>query len=188
MAAEGMVGYNLDHVQIAPKSGSPTYTDLKYAMTMDASISQDSSKLSADASKPVTAYSAPEGAGNLTSGQWDADIMAIFTGGTASATGTGGTKIDRLEIKGNTNPPAIIVVGYLPNVDGQTTLAGTRIILPNAKASVPSGTMDQETWATLSSDLVFDPDANNNLIIYEFLATAPTFTSGVIAANLTPPA
>lgn len=182
------VGYNLDHLQIAPKGPTPTYKDLKYAITLDASISQDSNKLSADASKPVTAYSAPEGAGSISFGFMDPDTMAILTGGTSSTTGTGGTVIDRLEILGNTNPPSIIIVGWIPNVDGNADSAGVRITLPNAKASVPSGTFDQETWANRDADLVFDPDENNVMMIYEFPVTAPVFTAGVIPTNLEPPA
>ena len=184
----GAVLYNLKHLQVAPKTVTPTYTDLLYAIDFDASISQDNEKLRADAAAVVTAYGAPEGAGSITFGYLDPVTLAILTGGTASTTGTAGTVIDRLEIMGDSNPPAIIVVMWAENVDGNADSAGIRITLPNAKASVPSGTYGQESFANQSADLTFDPDENGVLMILEFPVTAPVFTGDTIPTNLEPPA
>lgn len=186
--AAGVVGYNLKHGQIAARGTSPTYVDLPYTQTIDASIAQNSDKLPADGAKVVTAYSAPEGSGSLTMGMFHLTTQAMMTGGTASQSGTAGAAISRLEIKGSAQPPALIGSFWIPNIDGNLAAAGLRVTLPNCKFSVPSGTFDQETFVSVSADLSFDPDANDVLIIYEELATAPAMTLGVMPTNLVAPA
>lgn len=182
------VGYNLKHGQIAARGATPTYIDLPYVMTVDATVTQNSDKMAADGAKVVTAYSAPEGGGSFTMGQIALDNQAMMTGGTVSTTGATATAIDRLEVKGSSQPPALIGSFWVPNIDGNLISAGLRVTLPNVKFSVPSSTFDQETWANVSADMSFDPDENDVLIIYEELATAPVFTADVMPVNLTPPA
>ncbi len=77
--------------------------------------------------------------------------MAIMTGGTSSSGGPAGTVISRLEIKGDSTPPAVVIVGWMKNIDGNATSAGIRVILPNAYVSVPSGGFEQETYANRRS-------------------------------------
>lgn len=183
----GTTGYNLTHLQVAAKGASPVYKDILYATTAEFPISQDKDVFRADGSAVVTAWSAPSGDGSIGFGSADLDTIAVMTGGTKSTTGSAGTAIDRLEIKGNTTPTAVIFVAWIPNVDGNSTQAGLRITIPNASASVPSTSYAQESWTEFSSDVGFNPDENGNLLIWESLATAPTFTSGVIPTNLTAP-
>ena len=186
--AAGTVGYNLKHVQIGAVGVTPTYIDVPYAVSVDPSIDQTADKLKADASTPVIAFGAPEGTGLMEWGLITPVVLALMTGGTASTSGTAGTVIDRLEVKGSLQPPSLIVVGWIPNVDGLQSSAGIRLTLPNAKLSVPSGAFQQETFANRTSNLDYAPDANDNMQIWEFPVTAPVFTAGVIPTNLVPPA
>ncbi len=188
--AAGTVGYNLNHVQVAAVNVSPVYSDVPGAIGFDPTIDQNSDKLRGDGASLETAYGAAEGSGSMEWAYATPAVMAIMTGGTASTSGTGGTLIDRLEIKGNTNPPAVILVGWIPNISSKTYAdsAGIRVTLPNAKVSVPSFATGQETFTTVTADLNFDSDSNGNIMIIEWPKTAPTFTLGVIPTNLTPPA
>jgi hypothetical protein len=181
-------GYNLNHLQAATNDGSPTYVDINYATTFEPTISQDSESFNADGQVAITAQSAPEGAGSLGFGSFDTDTFAVLTGGTASTSGSAGTLIDRLEIPADFTPPSVILVAWVPNVDGNSTSAGLRITVPNAKVTMPSTQFGQQTWSEFSSDISFAGDDNDVMLIYEDLATAPTFTAGVIPTNLTPPA
>jgi hypothetical protein len=186
--AAGTVGYNLAHIQIGLVATTPTYIDVPYAISLDPSVDQPSEKLKADAGSQVTAFGAMEGGGSIEWGLITPAVLAMMTGGTASTSGTAGTVIDRVEVKSNVQPPSLIVVGWLPNVDGKQTSAGIRLTLPNAKLTVPAGAMGQETYANRTADLSYDGDANNTIQIWEFPVTAPVFTGGVIPANLTAPA
>jgi hypothetical protein len=187
MAGAPVTGYNLRHLQVAAKSETPTYKDINYATTFEFPISQDSETLRADGSAAVTAQGAPEGGGSIGFASIDLATMAVMTGGSTSETGTAGTRITRLEVESTYSPPAVIVVGWIPNVDGNSTSAGLRVTVPNAKLTMPSGTFGQESWSEMSSDLSFVGDENEVMLIWEELATAPTFTSGVIPTNLEPP-
>ena len=60
--------------------------------------------------------------------------------------------------------------------------------VPNAKVTMPSTQFAQETWSEFTADISFAGDANDVMLIFEDMATAPTFTAGVIPTNLTPPA
>lgn len=188
MAGAQVTGYNLNHVQVAAKVESPTYKDVNYARDWEWPISQDSEILRADGAAVVTAQGAPEGGGSLSFASIDLTVMAVMTGGDLSETGTAGTRITRMEIPSDYSPPALIIVGWIPNVDGNSTSAGLRVTLPNAKLTMPSGTFGQESWSELSADQTFVGDENDVMLIFEELATAPTFTSGVIPTNLEPPA
>ena len=180
--------YNLNHLQAATNDGSPTYVDINYATTFEPSITQESDSFRADGQVVITAQGAPEGAGSLGFGSYDVDSFAVLTGGTSSTSGSGGTAIERLEIPADYTPPSVILVAWLPNVDGNSTSAGLRITVPNAKVNMPSTQFGQETWSEFTADFSFAADTNDVMLIFEDMATAPTFTSGVIPTNLTPPA
>jgi hypothetical protein len=180
--------YNLDHVQIAVIQTTPTWIDLPYAVTLDPTISQDTDPLKADASTVVTSYSAPEGTFSLEWARAETVTLAILAGLTASTSGTTPSTIDRLDYLGNTTPPGVHLSAWAKNVDANVTGAGLRLNLPNAKASVPSIPLGQETYSTLSSDGVFNADENGVMMTLEFLETAPVFTSKVMPVNLAPPA
>lgn len=188
MAGAPVTGYNLNHFQVAAKSETPTYVDVNYATSWEFPISQDSEILRADGKAAVTAQGAPEGGGSLSFASINLATMAVMTGGDLSESGTAGTRITRMEIPSDYNPPALIGVGWVPNVDGNSTSAGLRITVPNMKLTMPSGTLGQESWSELSADQTFVGDENDVMLIFEELATAPTFTSGVIPTNLEPPA
>jgi hypothetical protein len=181
-------GYNLQHLQAAANDGSPTYIDINYATTFEPTITQESDTFNADAQKAITAQGAPEGGGSLGFGSFDTDAFGVLTGGTASTSGSGATAIDRLEIPADYTPPSVILVAWIPNVDGNSTSAGLRVTVPNAKVTMPSTQFAQETWSEFTADFSFVADANDVMLIFEDMATAPTFTAGVIPTNLTPPA
>lgn len=181
-------GYNLNHLQAATNDGSPTYEDINYATTFEPSITQESDSFRADGQVAITAQGAPEGAGSIGFGSYDTDTFAVLTGGDSSTSGSAGTLINRLEIPADYTAPSVILVGWIPNVDGNSTMAGLRVTVPNAKVNMPSVQFGQETWSEFSADISFAADSNDVMLIYEEMATAPTFTSGVIPTNLTPPA
>jgi len=187
MAMQGTTGYNLNHLQVAPKGVSPVYKDINYATTFEATIDQSQDKLAADGKKAVTAWSAADGGGSIGFASADMAVLAALSGGTFSTSGTAGAVINRMEVKGNVTPPASILVGWIPNVDGNSDSAGLRVTLPNAQVSMPSTSYAQETWTEFTADLSYVADENNVMIIWEELATAPTFTGGVIPTNLTAP-
>lgn len=186
--ALGATGYNLVHLQVGPKAETPTYVDINYATTFETSIDQDNEYLRADGGVKITAYGAREGSGSLGFGSADLQTIATMSGDTFSTSGTAGTVIDRLEVKGATSPPSVILVAWVPNVDGNEASAGMRVTLPNAKVAMPSTTFEQEAWTEFEADMSFVSDENDVMLIIETLATAPVFTSGVIPTNLEPPA
>ncbi len=188
MAGAPVTTYNLNHLQVAPKGASPVYKDVNYATEWEWPIEQDTETLRADGKVAVTAAGAPEGGGSIGFASIDLATWAVMTGGTTSESGTAGTRITRLSVLGNYNPPSLIIVGWIPNVDGNSTSAGLRVTLPSVKLTMPSGTFGQETWSEMSADQAFVADENNVMLIMEELATAPTFTAGVIPTNLTAPA
>lgn len=186
--AIGATGYNLVHAQVAPKTATPTFKDIKYATTADFSVDQDNEYLRADGGVKVTAYGSREGSGSLGFASADLEVIAALSGDTFSTSGTAGTVIERLEVKGSTLPPSVILALWIPNVDGNTTSAGLRMTLPNAKVAMPSTSFEQESWTEFEADMAFVSDENDVMMIMESLVTAPTFTSGVIPVNLVPPA
>lgn len=188
MAGASVTGYNLKHLQVAAKSETPTYKDINYAQQWEWPITQDSEILKADGASVVTAQSAPEGGGSMQFASIDLTTWAVITGASLSESGTAGTRITRLEVPSDYSPPALIIVGWIPNVDGNSTSSGIRGTLPNGKLTFPSGTFGQESWTEPTADQTFVGDDNDVMLILEELATAPTFTSGVIPTNLEPPA
>lgn len=186
--ATGTTGYNLNHLQAAAKGASPVYKDINYATTFEATIDQTQDKLAADGKKAVTAFSAADGGGSIGFASADLSVIALLSGGTFSTTGTAGTMINRMDVLGNVTPPATILSGWIPNVDGNTTSAGLRITLPNAQVSMPSTSYAQESWTEFNADLSYVADENDVMLIWEELFTAPTMTLGVMPVNLTPPA
>ncbi len=184
----GVTGYNLNHFQIAPKVTTPVYKDVNYAISWEFPIEQDSETLNADGKKAVSAEGAPEGGGSITFASADLSVIGVFTGGTASSSGAGATLINRLVVPGNYTAPATIGVGWIPNVDGNSTSAGLRVTIPNAKYTMPSASFEQESWTEFSADQSFVANESNVMLIWEDLATAPTYTAGVIPTNLTAPA
>jgi hypothetical protein len=180
-------GYNLNHLQVAAKGASPTFKDVLYATTFQPTVDQTAAKLKADAKNAVTAWSAADGGGSIGFGSMSTDLMALLTGGTASTSGASGTLINRVEVKGSTTPPFLIFSAWIPNVDGNQTSAGFRVTLPNAQLAVPTTNFQQESFTEFTANLSFVADANDVMVIWEDLATAPTFTSGVMPVNLTAP-
>lgn len=186
--ANGATVYNLEHVQVAIIQTTPVWVDLPYAQTFDPTITQDSEDLQADGKQAVTAYGPPTGEGTVEWARAEPVTLALLAGLTATSSGTTPATIDRLVYKGDTTPPGLHWSAWARNVDANITGAGMRVTLPNAKASVPAMPLGQETFSTLSSDLRFTANAANDMMILEFMETAPAYTSGVIPVNLTAPA
>ncbi len=180
-------GYNLNHLQAATNDGTPAYVDINYAVNFEPTISQDSDSFNADGLVAITAQGAAEGGGSLSFGSFDTDSFAVLTGGIASTSGITPNIIDRLEIRGNYSPPSVILVAWIPNVDGNSVSDGLRITVPNAKVTMPSAGFGQETWSEFSADISFASNAAGVMLIYEDMETAPTFTAGVIPTNLVAP-
>lgn len=181
-------GYNLNHLQVAPKETTPTFKDVNYATTAEFTVDQDSDTLQADGGTKATAYSARQGSGSVGFASAALDTIAIMTGDEYSTSGTAGAEIDRLEIGGSTVPPSLILSAWIPNVDGNSTAAGMRVTVPNGTLAVPSTSFEQESWTEFEADLSFVTDENDVMLIWETLATAPTFTAGVMPVNLVAPA
>lgn len=182
-----VTAYNLQHLQVAAAGASPTYSDVNYATTFEPTITQDSETLNADGRKAIIVQGAPEGGGTIGFASAELDTIAIMTGGTVSTSGTAGTLIDRLEFKGSTVAPTVIYSAWLPNVDPNSDMAGLRVTLPAATTSVPSVQFGQETWSEFSADIGFVANDDDVMMIWESVATAPTFTNGVMPVNLTAP-
>src|SRR5690606_21905837 len=118
MAGAPVTGYNVNHFQVAAKGETPTYKDVPSVISWEFPISQDSEILRPDGKAAVTAQGAPEGGGSLSFASIDLAMMAVMTGGDLSESGTAGTRITRMEVPSDYNPPALIGVGWVPNVDG----------------------------------------------------------------------
>lgn len=184
----GATGYNLTHMQVAPKGATPVFSDVNYATTGEFGIDQDSDTLRADGGSKVTAYGAREGTGSIGFASADLSTIAVMTGDAFSTSGTPGTdKIDRLEIAGSTTPPNLVLSAWVPNVDGNTTAAGMRITVANGTLSVPSTSFEQESWTEFESDLSYVSNEDDIMLIWELLDAAPTFTGGVIPVQLAAP-
>jgi hypothetical protein len=181
-----MIGYNLDHVQVATKTGSPTYLDVPAATTLNASITSDQDVFKADGKTYAIANSAPEGEGELGFGVTQITNFAIINGGTYSTSGTTPNIVDRYIQPGTTSQPTVILAAWIKDVDpNDTTRAGLRLVLPAASIAPVSASFEQESWAEWTADLSFVADsAINAMIIYELMETAPVFTGNVIPVTL----
>jgi len=183
---QGMVGYNLAHLQ-AVLAGDSDWIDIPYAVTIDPQIDQQSTPLKADGKTATIAHGAPEGGGTIAFGAITGTTVGLLSGARASTSGTGATLIDRVEVLGDGVPPSLGLSGWIPNSDGNMLAAGLRLTLPNAQCSVPSGAYDQETFASQTANLTFSADNNNVMQIYEFLAEEPEWDDGVMPVNLIAP-
>lgn len=181
-------GYNLNHLQVAPKATTPVFVDVNYATTAEFGIDQDSDTLRADGGSKVTAYGAREGTGSIGFASAKLSAIAVMTGDTFSTSGVAGsTLIDRLEIAGSVTPPSLILAGWIPNVDGNSTSAGMRVTVANGTLSVPSTSFEQESWTEFESDLSYVSNEDDIMLIWEVMDTAPVYTAGVIPVALTAP-
>lgn len=183
----GTTAYNLNHLQVAAVGASPTYVDVNYAISSEFTIEQDSENFLADGKSAVSTFGAREGTGSISFGSMDLSTIALMTGDEFSTSGAEGSKIDRLEFKGDATPPPVILSAWVKNVDGNSTFAGSRITVPNAKLSVPNTSFEQESWSEFESDVTFNPDEDDNLMIWENLEVEPVFSAGVMPVALTAP-
>lgn len=181
-------GYNLVHLQIAPKTATPTFIDVNYATTAEFNVTQDSDTLTADGKGAVTAYGAREGEGSIGFASLDLATMAAMTGDEWSSSGTAGTTIERLEISGSGQPPALVLAAWIPNVDGNSSVAGIRVTVANGKLSTPTVGFEQESWTEAEADLSFASNEDDVMLIWETLETAPAMTGGVMPVALVAPA
>lgn len=182
-------GYNLNHLQVAPKGLTPVFTDVPLATTAEFGIDQDNDTFLADGRVAVTSYGAREGTGSIAFGSAKLDAIAVMTGDEYSTSGVPGTSgIDRLEIGGATTPPPLILASWVPNVDGNVEWAGMRVTVTNGSLSVPSSSFEQESWTEFESDLSFSDNEDGVMLIWETMEVAPTLTAGVIPVQLETPA
>ncbi len=177
-------GYNLKHLQVGLNETTPTYMDVNYASTAEFGISQDNDTMRGDGKVAVTTYGAREGEGSIGFGSADLDTIALMTGDVFSTAGTAGTVVDRLEISGATQPPSLILCGWIENVDGNSTADGMRVTVTNGSLAVPSVSFEQESWTEFEADLSFSDNNDDIMLIWEIMETAPVFTSGVIPVVL----
>ena len=184
----GTVTYNLEHAQVALTGTTPTYIDVPGVTTLDATVSSSVAYFAADGSKPYAAWSAPEGGGSLGFAEADFAVLVIINGGTSSSTGTTPAVVERYVQPGTATNPNFILVGYAKNVNGKLTgtaaRPGFRIIIPNASAAPASMAMGQETWGEWTAELAFSANAANQMVIYEKMETAPTFTAGIFTVTI----
>lgn len=183
------VGYNTNHVQVGPKEATPTFVDVPGAISWDPTITTDKDPIRGDGQVYVTAYGAPEGEGDLTWLGFAPDVLATINGGEVSTSGTGDTEITRYEQPGTYTAPPFIIADWVPNIDKSHApdVAGIRTTVTNATAEPASRGSGQETAVEWTASTSFSPDENNVLIIYEELATEPTFTNGVMPVNVEKP-
>jgi len=183
------VANNITHSQVAPKGASPVYVDVPGTTTLEPSFSDNSTDINADGQVYVTAYDAPVGQFSLGWVDDNFPVLVTINGGTASSTGTNGTKIDRYEQPGVYIPPAFIAASIEPNIDKvhDPLVACFVTTIPNATAALASKSSGQNNAHEWSAPCKFKADGSGPMIIYEKRASAPTFTSGVFAPNLTAP-
>ena len=184
------VGYNLNHLQVAPRSETPTFVDVPGAVSWEPSISSDTDDVRADGQVYMTVYSAPVGEGSMTWVDFRPDVLAVINGGDVSTSGTGATEIIRYEQLGSYVPVPFIMADWVPNQDQthDANVAGVRTTVPNATASPASRNSGQETTLEWTAETRFTAvDNTSPLIIYESLASEPTFTGGVFDVNLEAP-
>lgn len=187
MGATGTTGYNLNHVQIAEQGSSPTFRDVNYSITADFTIDQSDEKLAADGANVESTFGPREGSGSISFGSIDLQTVAMMTGDEFMTDGADETLVERLEFKGDTVPPGVIVAAWVRNVSSQSPFAGTMVIVPNAKFGVPNVSFEQSSWSEAEADVTFDQDEDGNMLIWENIATEPTFTNGVMPVNLVAP-
>ncbi len=186
------VGYNLNHLQVAPvpATGAPVFVDVAGVVSWEPSITTENEEVLADGQVYLTAYGAPAGEGDFVFIDSRFAVLGVVNGGMASSSGTGATKIDRYEQPGQYTAPPFIMSDWVPNIDltHSPLVAGMRTTVPNATAEVATRTSGQQTVFEWTAATRFTAPATGPMIIYEQLATEPTFTGGVTDVNLTAPA
>lgn len=188
MAGTGSVGYNLNHVQIGTDDGSTvTWLDAPGSRSWEPGVSADSSDERADGQVYVTAYSSPVGEGDLVIIDMNSGVMAAVNATEVSSYGTAPDTITRAALAGNYVPEPFAIADWVPNIDGahNPDVAGMRTIVPNATAQPATRSSGQESIVEWTVATKFTPSADNELIIYEWLASDPVFTDGVMPVDMT---
>lgn len=185
----GSVGYNINHIQIGPHGDPIDWIDVRGSQNWEPSIDIDVTPLRGDGGIYTNAYGAPEGSGDLQFLDPTPDVFAALNGGVISSSGTGETAIERYEQPGTYVAPPFAIADWIPNIarDRNPDTAGMRTTAPNATATPLSRTSGQETAVEWTTSTSFTPDEDNQLLIYEWLASEPVFTDGVMPVNLTRP-
>lgn len=179
------VGRNLVHLQVAPTGASPTYLDVPGVMTWDPTINTDTEAVQADGSTYYTAYSAPEGEGDMVFIDFDPDVVAILNGGSIALTGTTPNQVRRYTQTGTYTAPSFIIADWVPNADKfHDTWAGIRTIAPNVTATPVSRASGQDTTFEWTCSTSFKADGTNRLLMYELLESDPAMTGGLMAVTL----
>lgn len=178
------VGYNEQHIQVATKTGTPTWLDVAGAVSWEPAPSSDTTDIMADGTKYVTAYGSPGGAGDLVFLDLKLPVLAVLNGGTVSTTGTGPTQVEKYVQGATYVPPAIEISSWVPNIDTahDSTVAGLRTTVLNAQAGLATRSSGQNSEQNWTVPTTFSADSGtNSLIIYEKMASAPAITAGVYA-------
>lgn len=179
--------YNQNHVQIGNAVGTPTYIDVNGSISMTPSIEAGETQVRGDGSVWATAYGAAEGSVALAWLQTNLAVIAQLNGGVVSSSGVTPNVINRYEFNGGSYvPPPVIVAGWEPNIapDKSPSQAGLRTTIHNATFAPATKAGGQETVGEWSAEGSFKPAADNTLISYELLETAPVFTSGIMPVIL----
>jgi|SRR6185437_3905660 len=186
----GTVSYNTQHVQVGLVGATPTFVDVPGSVDWEPTISASPTPVKADGTTYYTAYASPDLSGDLTWIDGNSAVLGIINGGTVSSSGTAGTVIDRYEQPGVFVPTDFIISKWEPNVDRghNPDVAGLRTTTPHTSASPASKSGGQESTGMWTASTNATPVGDDPLIIYEWMATAPVFTAGVMPVNLTAPA
>lgn len=181
----GSTAYNLNHLQVAEVGASPTYRDINYAVTADFTIDQSSETFAADGAIVESTFGPREGTGTISFGSIDVHTVALMTGDEYVTDGVAGTDLrERVTFKGSTTPPPVILAGWVKNVSSKSAFDGTLIIVPSAKVAVPNASFEQSSWSELEADITFDPNEDDDMLIWENVEVAPTFTGGVMPVSV----
>lgn len=181
----GSTAYNLNHMQVGLTGATPTYRDINYSVTADFQIDQSSETFAADGEIVESTFGPREGTGTISFGSIDMQTVALMTGDTFVTDGVLDTDLlERVEFRGDTVPPSVILAGWVKNVSSRSPFAGTVLIVPNAKVSVPNASFEQASWSELEADITFNPDENGVMLIWENREVAPTFAAGVMPVEL----
>lgn len=186
----GSVGYNQNHIQVGILGGADEeWLDGSGAQAWSPAITADSTDIMGDGVNYVTAYGSPVGEGDFSLIDPTAALFAACNGGVVSSSGTGATAIERYEQPGTYVAPPFALSDWVPNIDRvhNPDTAGMRTTAPNCTAQPFTKSSGQETTVEWTAATKFTPDANDQLIIYEWLASEPIFTDGVMPVNIERP-
>lgn len=181
--ANGSVGYNLNHIQCAVlEDGEPgTWVDFAGSQSWEPSINIDTTDIQGDGQAYVTAYGVPTGEGDFTFIDPSPTNFATVNGGVVSTYGTGANEVTRYEQRAEYIAIPFAISDWVPNIDKghNPDTAGMRTIVGNATAEPVTRSSGQESTVEWTVATRFTRDAAGNLIVYEWLASEPTFTNGV---------